>query len=108
MPNPSPSSYLQHLPEMFRATPAPGTGPFLGRFLKIFEALLTGRDDAPSTDGRKITGLETILARYADALDPVSAPVEVVDGGKRLTSDFLSYLASWLALTLDQNWDLAK
>jgi phage tail-like protein len=104
-----PSSYLQYLPELFRAPQEPGTAPFLGRFLKIFEALLSGRDDAkPMQDGRKITGLEEILDRYRDALDPILAPAELSADRKRFNSDFLTYLASWLALTLDQNWSLAK
>jgi phage tail-like protein len=119
------SSYLRHVPEIFRAPPTSGATPFLGRYLKIFEGLLTGRDDAPSSkQGTKITGLEQILDRYVDALDPAFAPVEFVtdtasvDGdapGARtantpvpLDSAFLAYLASWLALTLDQNWNLAQ
>jgi phage tail-like protein len=103
------SDYLQYLPEIFRVPSAEGTAPFLGRFLKIFEALLTGREDAqPLPTNRKITGLEGILDRYPDALDPVLAPVEQSADGRRITSDFLTYLASWLALTLDQNWPLAK
>src|SRR5262245_43181464 len=109
-----PSSYLQHLPASFRAPPAPGAAPFLGRYLKIFEALLTGRDDA------KVIGLEEILDRFVDALDPGFTPVEIPpnadtspkDGSSpdagRLDSPFLTYLASWLALTLDRNWSLAK
>jgi phage tail-like protein len=103
-----PSLYLQYLPEMFRTPAARGTAPFLGRFLKIFEALLTGRDDArPLPGGRKITGLEAILDQFRDAIDPALTPTEVSADGT-LSSDFLTYLASWLALTLDQNWDLAR
>jgi phage tail-like protein len=99
-----PSSYLEHLPEVFRA-PA-----FLGRFLKIFEALLSGRADAPPMDNskKKITGLEEILDEYPRALDPALAPVAVSPERSRVDSEFLSYLASWLALTLDQNWTLGQ
>jgi phage tail-like protein len=103
------SFYLQYLPELFRAPPEPGAAPFLGRFLKIFEALLSGREDAnPLPDGRVIVGLEAILDRYPDALDPALAPAELSADKSRFDSDFLSYLASWLALSLDQNWPLAK
>ncbi|WP_338699885.1 phage tail protein [Bradyrhizobium sp. 26S5] len=119
------SSYLRHVPEIFRARSTSGATPFLGSYLKIFEGLLSGRDDAPlSVQKTEITGLEQILERYVDALDPAFAPVECVtdtasvDGhasgaragnaSVRLDSAFLTYLASWLALTLDQNWDLAQ
>lgn len=108
-PAKSPSSYLQYLPEVFRTPPSPGTAAFLGRFLKIFEALLSGRGDAkPLPDGSKITGLENILDRYPDTLDPLLAPADLSADGLPLNSEFLSYLASWLALSLDQNWPLAK
>lgn len=104
-----PSSYLQYLPEVFRTPSSPGAAAFLGRFLKIFEALLTGRDDAkPLPDGGKVTGLEDILDGYRYALDPVLAPATPSADGLRFNSEFLSYLASWVALTLDQNWPLAK
>ena len=63
----APSSYLQYLPEVFRTPPTPGVSPFLGRYLKIFEALLTGRDDAPALpSGEKLTGLEEILERFPE------------------------------------------
>jgi phage tail-like protein len=105
----APSSYLQYLPEVFRTPPTPGVSPFLGRYLKIFEALLTGRDDAPALpSGKKLTGIEEILERYLDTLDPTFTPIELSPDGSRLDSPFLTYLASWLALTLDQNWDLGK
>jgi phage tail-like protein len=103
-----PSSYLQHLPEIFRARPAPDVEPFLGRFLKIFEALLSGRADAAPPGQARIAGLEDILARFPDDLDPAFTPVVPSADGSRLESPFLSYLASWVALVLDQNWDLAK
>jgi len=104
----APSSYLQHLPEIFRARPAPDVEPFLGRFLKIFEALLSGRDDAAPPGESKVVGLEDILARFPDNLDPALTPVVPSPAGVRLDSPLLSYLASWVALVLDQNWDLAK
>lgn len=121
----SASSYLQHLPEVFRASSVQGPTPFLGRYLKVFEALLTGRADARLSNGTKITGLEEIVDSFVDALDPAFTPVEITPVDRlasdssasdeasppardRLDSAFLSYLASWLALTLDQNWDLAK
>jgi phage tail-like protein len=113
---PSPSSYLQYLPEVFRAPSVHGATPFLGRYLNIFEALFTGRDDVPKqqSGAKKIIGLEEILSHYMEALDPAFTPVElpsnvnISPAGIGLDSAFLTYLASWLALTLDQNWDLTR
>jgi phage tail-like protein len=100
------SPYLEHLPEIFRTPPAPGAEPFLGRFLKICEALLSGRSDALPPGGTRVTGLEEILAAFVNELDPAFTSVVLRSG--RLDSPFLTYLASWVALTLDQNWDLEK
>jgi phage tail-like protein len=67
------SSYLKYLPAFF------GANEFLGRFLLIFEHLLTPLD-------RQIEHL-------ADYFDPRLAP-----------PDFLPWLASWLGLVLDERW----
>jgi phage tail-like protein len=99
-------SYLQHLPEIFRTPPARDVEPFLGRFLKIFEALLSGRDDAVVA-GETVRGLEEILDAFVNELDPAFTTVVTTLAG-RLDSPFLTYLASWVALTLDENWDLDK
>ncbi|MGH4012337.1 MAG: phage tail protein I [Pseudonocardiaceae bacterium] len=74
------SSYLDHLPAVFRED------PFVGRFLLAFEAVLTGADD--------VEGLEQIIGRIADYLDPQTAPDE-----------FLPWLAGWVALSLRSDWD---
>jgi phage tail-like protein len=100
-----PSSYLQPLPETFRTADTPGGEPFLGRFLKIFEALLSGRDDVGP-----LRGLEQVLDAFVNELDPAFSTVQVTRVGTtlRFDSPFLSYLASWVALVLDQNWDLDR
>ncbi len=67
------SSYLKYLPSFF------GGNEFLGRFLLIFEQILTPLD-------RQIDN----LAYY---FDPRLAP-----------PDFLPWLASWLGLVLDERW----
>jgi phage tail-like protein len=94
------SAYLRHLPEIFRES-ADGRPTFLGEFLKIFEALLSGRKDASGVEG-----FEDIIERFPDVLDPALAPLDA--SSPPLRSEFLDYLASWAALTLDQNWDLEK
>ncbi len=104
--SPSTSEYLQHLPEVFRS-PSPRTGrSFLGEFLKIFEALLSGRDDA-IVDGQRVVALEERVDGFPQYLDPALVPVDDAQADV-LSSEFLNYLASWVALTLDQNWDMAK
>lgn len=67
------SSYLKYLPAFF------GANEFLGRFLLIFEHILTPLD-------RQIEHL-------SDYFDPRLAP-----------PDFLPWLASWLGLVLDERW----
>jgi phage tail-like protein len=77
------SSYLNHLPATFRQD------PFAGRFLRAFETVLSGTGpDEPGLEGRIAT-----VARY---LDPA-----------RTESEFLPWLASWVALTLRSDWDVA-
>ncbi len=102
-----PSLYLRHLPEIFRAPRPDGTTPFLGEFLKIVEALLAGREDARAIG---IGGVEDLIEGFPEFIDAALAPVEnpLPPAGALLRSEFLDYLASWVALALDQNWDLAK
>jgi phage tail-like protein len=75
------SGYLDHLPAVFRED------PFIGRFLLAFEALLTG-------GAEDVEGLEQIIGRITDYLDPRTAPEE-----------FLPWLAGWVALSLRADWD---
>jgi phage tail-like protein len=77
------SSYLDHLPAIFRQE------PFVGRFLLAFERVLT------STDAQQ-PGLETTIGSLADYLDPESTKAE-----------FLPWLAGWVTLSLRADWDEA-
>ncbi len=104
--NSAPSDYLRHLPEILRA-PSSRTGrSFLGEFLKIFEALLSGRADAATPAGR-VASIDERVDQYTDYLDPALVPLDETPG-PTLNSDFLNYLASWVALTFDQNWDMTR
>jgi phage tail-like protein len=78
------SSYLEHLPPIFRQD------PFVGRFLLAFEAVLSG----PGPAGQP--GLEEAIGRITDHVDPRTAPEE-----------FLPWLAGWVALSLRADWDTA-
>lgn len=73
------SGYLDYLPAVFRED------PFAGRFLRAFEAVLSGVDG--------VDGLEQRAGRVPDYLDPASAPGE-----------FLPWLAGWVALSLRADW----
>lgn len=81
------SRYLDYLPAVFRED------PFVGRFLLAFEAVLTGgvRFVGSADD---VEGLEQIIGRVPDYLDPRTTPEE-----------FLPWLAGWVALSLRADWD---
>jgi hypothetical protein len=119
---PDQSSYLDYLPPVLWDDPQ--RGAFLGRFLRIFEKILTGLDDrlavarVPGPGGtNQAVVLDTTApvdrARFAELhaqakpgrIDP---PLEqVIDGlhhlfnPMRTRPDFLRYLASWVALEVD-------
>ena len=101
----APSTYLRHLPETLQDTPSVVTSPFLGEYLKIVEALLADRADArPAT---AVVGIEAQVERFVEFVDPARVPVDNAVATP-LRSSFLVYLASWVALVLDQNWDLER
>jgi phage tail-like protein len=95
------SEYIEHLPQIFRKK-MEGEPSFLGQYLKIFEALVSGRDDA------YVIGLEERIAGFENYLDSGLTPVEETSADGRLDSEFLNYLAGWVALVFDQNWELDK
>jgi hypothetical protein len=96
----TPSSYLRHLPGLYADDPLHPTEPFWGRFLNIFETVLSGRPDGVVVDAQPVEGIETIIDRVptyfiSDSLAP---------GGPRAPRAFLNWLAQWVALTLRQDW----
>lgn len=104
----TPSEYLRFLPEILRGD---GEGGFLDRYLKVFEALLSGRDDVPAADA--VDALEKTIAAMPTLMDPGLTPVQEETVGPpptppALTSPFLDFLGRWVALTFDQNWGLDK
>jgi phage tail-like protein len=103
-----PSQYLDHLPQLFRKLTPVGMPNFLGEYLKIFEALLAGRDDARDQNNKQIAeGIEELISGFTACLDAGLTPVADT-AAATYTSDFLNYLASWVALVFDQNWPLEK
>lgn len=91
----TPSRYLEYLPGVYQQ--GAEKGAFIGRYLKIFEKLLTGIDDGVTVEGIKIEGIEQVVARLHEIFDPEKAP-----------KAFLDWLASWMALTLREEWEEPK
>jgi phage tail-like protein len=105
------SSYLAYLPAPFQEVGPDGTS-VLGRFLLAFEEILTGLGGAGQPgleellDGRlKQVGLawvpdsETGVQRYF-----TPGPGQDTDD-RRAPDEFLGWLAGWVALTFEQDWD---
>jgi phage tail-like protein len=85
----TPSSYVEYLPAVLQ------DDAFLGRFLLAFEAILSG----VSVEGVSTpTGFEATLANIHDYFSPARTP-------KESQQDFLPWLASWVALSLRDDWD---
>lgn len=104
----TPSQYLRFLPEVLRG--GEDDGEFLSGYLKVFEALLSGRDEAAAAD---LPALEKTIESLPALMDPALTPVEEETVAPAplaplLTSPFLDFLGRWVALTFDQNWGLDK
>jgi phage tail-like protein len=82
-------SLRRYLPAVFGEEPA--GADFADRFLSIFDTTLRS--------------IETIIDEQAQFFDPRSAPADPV-GDARI--DFLSWLATWVGITLDRQWPDAK
>lgn len=82
-------SLRRYLPAVFGTEPV--SADFTDRFLSIFDSTLRT--------------IETKLDREARYFDPLSAPAE---RDPKTGADFLSWLASWIGLTLDRHWPEAK
>jgi phage tail-like protein len=82
---PNNSKYLQYLPAIFQAIlPADGKYLRLGEFLIPFE--------------ENIAALEAVLATEDQFFSPAYTPA----------ADFLPWLATWVALVLDEEWEEDK
>lgn len=91
------SRYLDYLPAYLQ------TDAFLGRFLLAFEKVLSGfsEEEIPffqpqilSGVGDRSIGLETLISQIHTYFDPQQTP-----------SEFLPWLAGWVALSLREDWD---
>jgi phage tail-like protein len=124
--NHSESTYMNYLPSVFYGGEKE---PFIGRYLKIFEKIMSGIDDG-ETDGKKgILEMLDIISdifypRFSfmtDAEDETFLPLLTPDSrghfyryfGTDVDADeyldeFLRWLASWMALVLKEDWELEK
>lgn len=100
----APSGYLRFLPEILRG--AAGEDGFLPRYLQVFEALLSGRDDVPPNEA--VSAIEQTISTLPALFDPGLTPVKEAGAGLPPSSPFLDFLGRWVALTFDQNWGLDK
>lgn len=114
------SSLLDYLPALFQLDSEPEKPNFAGRFLLAFERLLLGLGEV--SEEIPEPGLEEILAggtikissettvdlrgieRYFDP-GYIASEAKLAEEHQRTPSDFLPWLASWLALTLREDWD---
>lgn len=133
MSNNKKSSYMRFLPATFNETELEEDS-FIGRYLKIFEKILSGIDDE-YLDKKK--GLGEVLDVIPELFHPRfsflfekanedflpllgDGELETIDRYFGLKSrneivlpddfldDFLTWLASWMDLVLRENWDLQK
>ena len=97
------SSYLQYLPPaLWRDDPKPPAFS-LGQFLLVFEQILTGlEEDLPAAQkGYRHASLEQTL----DQLHKLYNPLKVSSNDELWTEQWLDYLASWVGLELQPDWD---
>lgn len=86
------SSYLNYLPGIYQADAEKGA--LIGRYLKIFEKILSGIDDGAKAAGENVEGIEQVIDRIYEFFAPETT-----------SKDFLDWLAGWAALILREDWD---
>ena len=86
-PNSLPSSYIDYLPAVFH------DDPFLGQFLLAFEAILSGDSTGKEKD------------KFAKGLDQQVDDIHTYVAPQDAPTDFLPWLAGWVALSLRDDWE---
>jgi phage tail-like protein len=95
------SSYLKDLPAIF------SEDAFAGRFLLAFEQVLTGLPDQVGREAVPALGLEEIVANLATLFDPKASWDAILPETEKQT-EFLHWLAGWVALGLRADWTDAQ
>ena len=94
------SSYLDYLPAIFRQTDGKQSAPFIGRLLLAFEKVLSGLGDPG------YQGLEEIIGRLHTYFEPGPAQDgRTPDPTEKALPEFLPWLASWVSLSLREDWE---
>lgn len=93
------SNYIEYLPAIYQPEEIEGKPNFLREFLKIFEKILSGREDPLEyyESLRSIKGIEEILDNVHDYFDMLYAPDE-----------FIPWLTGWIALAINEDWSKTK
>jgi phage tail-like protein len=89
------STYLDYLPGIYHVDAEKGA--FVGRYLKIFEKILSGIDDGVEIYGHEIEGIEQVIERIHEFFAPETT-----------SATFLNWLAGWMALILREDWEESK
>ena len=92
------SQYLDYLPALMQEGADERGVTFLGRWLLAFEQILSGIGDPTAP------GLEEIIAKIYRYFEPGPTLSET----ERAPTEFLSWLAGWVALTLREDWSEAE
>lgn len=109
------SSLLNQIPAVFQEGSEPSKPNFLGRFLLAFERILLGLGETSSEVPEP--GLEEILGGILDpvnherllaGIDRYFEPGATLEEFERTPSEFLHWLASWVALTLREDWEESR
>lgn len=103
MPVRSPNSLIDYLPAIYQED------PFVGKFLLAFQKVLLGVDDPVSItslkDDVKFQPLEERIASIAILFDPIGNESQPLEKRQRTGEEFLNWLASWVALSLRDDWE---
>ncbi len=99
------SEYIKYLPAIYQQEEVKGKPNILSELLKIFEKILSGRDDQFSSSLsledseflKSIKGIDEVLDNIHDYFDLLYAPEE-----------FIPWLTNWIALTINEDWSQQK
>lgn len=114
---------MRHLPSVYHEAWEDGKAPFIERYLRVFEAVLTGIDDGGPGDRK---GLGEILDVISDIFYPRFSFLQteadigflppVTDEKMKVfkeyfsadMQEFLTWMAGWMSLVLKEDWELEK
>jgi|GEM_PF-2100711 len=121
--------YMQFLPSVFHEREKDDTRPFIERYLKIFERIISGIEDGELKGKKGIAQTLDIIPdifhpRFSflfdetekKSLPPLKTNEKIIFKNyfrddvdvDEFLNEFLRWLASWMALVLKEDWDLEK